>query len=434
MSLKIAFAILAIILSISSIIALKAIRQPTIVEKDIKVGATLNPNSDSLLNGLEVYYNLDEQDTTGNGTIYDSLGSYNGINAGGQASVGKIGNAYNFFGSQYIDTNYGAGKDFLEYSISAWVRTTDDNGGGIVQSRQGEGNVDGLNFGGNLKAGFDAGDLTNKGVSGMTNINDDSWRHLVGVFNGAKLLIYVDGVLENSVNTSGFVHINNSFNIARDAYPFYLIGTVDEVGIWNRALTPGEITRLYHNGDGITYPFSLDLSSPDISNTFIEPSSIVAGKSFHICADITDSESGIKQAGINVYRNYANVNYSLSHMTGDIYCAVIKTSSGDSNYQISIMWAEDNSDNYVDVPINFTLEVEPVAYACTDINRDHVDDIFDVVTLINYVFRNSPSPCTDPLLASQFQSEASLQVPNTLEGALNYMQEGNDVPQTGELV
>jgi hypothetical protein len=33
-------------------------------------------------------------------------------------------------------------------------------------------------------------------------------------------------------------------------------GAVDEVGIWKRVLTPGEIAELYNNGNGNTFPFN----------------------------------------------------------------------------------------------------------------------------------------------------------------------------------
>jgi hypothetical protein len=33
------------------------------------------------------------------------------------------------------------------------------------------------------------------------------------------------------------------------------IGSIDEVGIWKRALTADEVTTLYNSGDGLTYPF-----------------------------------------------------------------------------------------------------------------------------------------------------------------------------------
>ena len=36
-----------------------------------------------------------------------------------------------------------------------------------------------------------------------------------------------------------------------------LAGSIDEAGIWSRALSGTEITELYNAGAGITYPFSI---------------------------------------------------------------------------------------------------------------------------------------------------------------------------------
>jgi hypothetical protein len=33
-------------------------------------------------------------------------------------------------------------------------------------------------------------------------------------------------------------------------------GLIDEIGIWDRVLTPAERTQLYNGGAGITYPFT----------------------------------------------------------------------------------------------------------------------------------------------------------------------------------
>ena len=34
-----------------------------------------------------------------------------------------------------------------------------------------------------------------------------------------------------------------------------LDGSVDELGLWNRVLTSGEMTNLWNGGAGLTYPF-----------------------------------------------------------------------------------------------------------------------------------------------------------------------------------
>jgi hypothetical protein len=83
-----------------------------------------------------------------------------------------------------------------------------------------------------------------------------------GVGNNSK--IYINGV-ENTVRAatltkplspwgnavSGGMRILNSY--AGGSGAFY--GVMCELGIWNRALSPTEITTLYNTGSGRTYPF-----------------------------------------------------------------------------------------------------------------------------------------------------------------------------------
>ena len=38
-------------------------------------------------------------------------------------------------------------------------------------------------------------------------------------------------------------------------------GTIDELGIWNRALTDADVSKLYNNGNGLSYPFSAQVLS-----------------------------------------------------------------------------------------------------------------------------------------------------------------------------
>src|SRR5262249_31508245 len=50
-------------------------------------------------------------------------------------------------------------------------------------------------------------------------------------------------------------------------YTHYFNGAIDEIGVWNRALTSTEITNLYNSGAGLAYPLTA-------STTVVTPSSI----------------------------------------------------------------------------------------------------------------------------------------------------------------
>ena len=81
---------------------------------------------------------------------------------------------------------------------------------------------------------------------------DNQWHHVVGVYDGITAKIYVDKVLVGSTSKSGNLQTNtNRVNIGRNPIgdavngERYWNGKLDEVMIWNRALSSSEISSLY---------------------------------------------------------------------------------------------------------------------------------------------------------------------------------------------
>ena len=78
----------------------------------------------------------------------------------------------------------------------------------------------------------------------------NSWRHLVFVYSGDSLIMYLDGNFIKRIPYSGNLHNNlspivfgGSVNPVSGAYN----RNIDDIGIWNRALTQQEITNLYNS-------------------------------------------------------------------------------------------------------------------------------------------------------------------------------------------
>lgn len=77
------------------------------------------------------------------------------------------------------------------------------------------------------------------------------WVHLALVFNGTSLVLYKDGILVSSGNvpySPTFYHNNSEFYIGvydNTANPEAFRGTIDEVRIYNRALSSSEIQKRY---------------------------------------------------------------------------------------------------------------------------------------------------------------------------------------------
>ena len=71
--------------------------------------------------------------------------------------------------------------------------------------------------------------------------------------------LYANGTLVSTIG-GGPATINSApitttmINYSTGTIP--LVGKLDEVGIWIRELTAGEVTQLYNSGAGLSYPFT----------------------------------------------------------------------------------------------------------------------------------------------------------------------------------
>ncbi len=87
----------------------------------------------------------------------------------------------------------------------------------------------------------------NQKITATSNYNSNSWTYVCGVYDGSNLLIYQNGVLNNSSAYSGSIG-NTSIAIrigaANDGYSFD--GLVASAAIYNRALSSTEILQNYN--------------------------------------------------------------------------------------------------------------------------------------------------------------------------------------------
>ena len=230
---------------------------------------TCNAVSGSLVNGLVAYYPFcgNANDQSGNGL--------NGVVNGAALTTDRFGNtnsAYNFDGvNDYIEVQNSQNLNSPTWTISTWINV---NGYyfGNVNGNISDGNIivgKGTDFNSgfyglgyrsqSLKAvsSFGIGSQANAAVS-TTNITLNNWINVVGSWDGVKMKIYVNGQLENinsSISNNSGVNNENLFfgtMAQNNLYPYWLNGKIDDVGIWNRALSQQEITQLFNQNQCIT--------------------------------------------------------------------------------------------------------------------------------------------------------------------------------------
>jgi hypothetical protein len=213
---------------------------------------------------LVAYYTFDD-------TTNDSAGSNNGTASGGPTYVaGKIGRALSFDGvDDYVNMGSGSGLTGVELqgnggmSISFWLNTSTLANRVLLTKGTGSGSPLSISINSAGRLSFF------RKYDGATHLNvrfnnqvvaDNVWRHFVFTWNGdpdvGSVKLYKDGVLQIGGGDSG-----SGTKVADStSWPLYagypalnagFAGSLDDLRIYNRTLSPLEISELYaYNGNG----------------------------------------------------------------------------------------------------------------------------------------------------------------------------------------
>jgi hypothetical protein len=147
------------------------------------------------------------------------------------------------------------------FSFSAWIKYSGSNYA-MVFAKVASPNWTGYQFWGNTtgKLGFYLcnTDTTNYlyVLSTSTTLNDGAWHHIVATYDGTSLaagvLLYVDGasVAFTTVgnNLTASTVSTTPLTIGSDRSTNYSVGSLDEVAVYNKALSGAEVTWIYNSG------------------------------------------------------------------------------------------------------------------------------------------------------------------------------------------
>jgi hypothetical protein len=87
-------------------------------------------------------------------------------------------------------------------------------------------------------------------LPGSKNVNDARWHHLVAVYDGTKMYLYMDGELDVSTSAAGSIETNDMpvfIGANSKASGRGWKGLIDDVRIYNYALSEAEVKALYSN-------------------------------------------------------------------------------------------------------------------------------------------------------------------------------------------
>ena len=189
---------------------------------------------------------------------------HHGTNFGASLSndrFGRSNNAYSFNGTgDYISIGDPSDNSFdllgKPFTISLWVKTKQTNLGPLVTKQRnnflnqsGDYNFDLEASTGKARMAMGFGGSGASKVS-STAINNDVWRHLVAVYTKDSIEIYVDGIKNTSGSNaiSGPGSLSNSISsllFGRGWLNAFFQGQMDDIGLFNRVLTPAEVKFLY---------------------------------------------------------------------------------------------------------------------------------------------------------------------------------------------
>ena len=216
----------------------------------------------STLSGLVSWW---DADTVSGTTAFDIQDGNNAtLMNGATTALGKVGKAFSLDGvDDYIVIADNANlRPTNAITVNAWVKFNSFPDGVAVHFIDRHNSGSGEPYEGYALACSSASPLpslwiwTNpsnpiqNSVWGTTNIADDKFHHLAGTYDGSFVKIYVDGVLENSVSASGSIVYAGTLNLwlgaSQQPSQFRRFkGLIDEVQIYNRALSASEIQQLY---------------------------------------------------------------------------------------------------------------------------------------------------------------------------------------------
>ncbi len=207
---------------------------------------------------------------TGNANDLSGNGN-NGIVNGATLTTDRFGNqssAYRFLGNNWIQCNHNAilNVGSGSFTISCWSIKT---GTGTFQHLVTRNEISSwpnavssyilrheqnrITFIGSGNASNGNGTVSTGSLTNLSN-----WNHIVGVYNSTTNLmsIYINGLLTSSSQiVSNPQNYNNNgqlfFGVEHPTVtlpsgPNFLTGNLDDIGIWNRALTQQEITNLFN--------------------------------------------------------------------------------------------------------------------------------------------------------------------------------------------
>ena len=210
------------------------------------------------------YWSMDFYNSTGifDNSTYDNFGIFNGGLETSNLTTARHGKGLDFDGvNDYVRVPHNVNlKPTDELTVSAWAYKEDwsvGSVGRIVSVTETGGYTITTKYSTNEKIGVA---IYINGVYQWIHyegVVSAGWNHIISTFDGRYIKLYLNGILVSTTDTGSYNPIqysnDNSLIIGAEAGPAdvpagdYFNGSIDEVRIYNRVLSEGEINASYNN-------------------------------------------------------------------------------------------------------------------------------------------------------------------------------------------
>ncbi len=218
--------------------------------------------------GNVLYWSFDSSADSA-GVAQDQSGNNgNGAISGSPAQVtGKLNQALVFNGVNTSVTMNAFSDEATAFynsiTLAAWINTTNTSRVEAIVSKysaggSGAGYIFRTDQNGFLEMIFGGSDVTTATVTAIdtTKINDGNWHHVAAVVNiGQNVQFYVDGNLSSTAPIKTIGNGDSWSNLVVGVNPWtdagnYFTGDIDEVRVYNRALSAAEVATVYQISGG----------------------------------------------------------------------------------------------------------------------------------------------------------------------------------------
>lgn len=234
------------------------------IVKSGKTWVVAKTNTVFLTQGLVGYWTLDGKDTNWYTTKTNDLsgngntGTITNMSTSTAPAAGKIGQAFKFDGvDDYVlmAGNPVSLQTTAAFTLSAWIKASTNVSDYRTIFNKETSSTD-RNYWlaldittGKLVLRFSVAGVA-KTFTSNAALNDNKWHYVTATYDGSFVNIYSDGVsvMTPAAQTGSANNTANSLRIGTQLSTRYFIGVIDDVRIYNRALSLPEIRALYRMG------------------------------------------------------------------------------------------------------------------------------------------------------------------------------------------